>query len=649
LPEIRVLSDEIASQIAAGEVVERPASALKELLENALDSGATRCGVEIEGGGLTRIAVLDDGSGMSEADARLSLKRHATSKLRAFADLEQLTSYGFRGEALPSIASVSRLLLRTRRADASAGVELMLEGGLEPVVRPAGCAPGTLVEVRDLFFNVPARRKFLRSLGTESGHLADVVEAVALSRPDLAVTLKRDGRMLRQWLRVSDRRQRVLTAFEEELAECRGERGPLRVEAYLTRPERARTGAGGLHLFVNDRPIRDRALAVAAAQAYGSVLERGRYPRGVIYLDLPPRLVDFNVHPQKIELRFAEPRAVSDALYQVLSSKLARGFSGPAPLIAPPPVASPPGALQPARPASADGPALRDVAAEPFPRAPEPPRALAEPPPAPDLQTWLESPRAAWARVQQGRAPEPRPPSVLPPHADAGGAAQPPSASDAPRSAPISEPALTERSLRAPAQLGEHVEWANLTFLAQLKQTFLICEGPAGLYVLDQHAAAERVTFDRLRRQYRERAVASQALLFPIEIELGADETEFLEQHAAEFSALGMDLRMRGTQWVSVHGVPRLLERLSPERLLRDLLAETMRQGGRGFSGAVDLALATLACHASLRAGDPIAPAEAKALLAALDGTDFAGHCPHGRPIVSFTSYAELERKVGRR
>jgi DNA mismatch repair protein MutL len=647
LPEICVLSDEIASQIAAGEVVERPASALKELLENALDSGATRCGVEIEGGGLTRIAVLDDGSGMSEEDARLSLKRHATSKLRAFADLEQLTSYGFRGEALPSIASVSRLLLRTRRADSSSGVELVLEGGLEPEVRPAGCAPGTLVEVRDLFFNVPARRKFLRSVGTESGHLADVVEAVALSRPDLAVTLKRDGRMLRQWLRVSDRRQRVLTAFEEELAECQGERGPLRVEAYLTRPERARSGAGGLHLFVNNRPIRDRALAVAAAQAYGSVLERGRYPRGVIYLDLPPRLVDFNVHPQKIELRFAEPRAVSDALYQVLSSKLARGFSAPAPL-----GAAPAGRMAPSEPP----PALRDVAPE-LRGAPEPPRAVASPPPAPDLKTWLESPRAARARAQQGlaqpsRALEPHPLSDPPPPEPDAPAAAPeaaPGSGDAPRSAPISEPALTERSMRVPALLGEHVEWANLTFLAQLKQTFLICEGPAGLYVLDQHAAAERVTFDRLRRQYRERTVASQALLFPVEVELGADETEFLEQHAAEFGALGMDLRLRGTHWVSVHGVPRLLERISPERLLRDLLAETMRQGGRGFSGAIDLALATLACHASLRAGDPIAPAEAKALLAALDGTDFAGHCPHGRPIVSFTSYAELERKVGRR
>jgi DNA mismatch repair protein MutL len=636
VPEIRVLTDELASQIAAGEVVERPASALKELLENALDAGATRCGVEIEGGGLTRIAVLDDGAGMSEEDARLSLKRHATSKLRAFADLEELTSYGFRGEALPSIASVSRLLLRTRRADASSGVELLLEGGLEPEVRPAGCAPGTLVEVRDLFFNVPARRKFLRSAGTESGHLADAVEAVALARPDLAVTLKRDGRLVRQWLRVSDRRQRVLTAFDEELAECRGERGPLRVEAYLTRPERARAGAGGLHLFVNDRPIRDRAIAVAAAQAYGSVLERGRYPRGVIYLDLPPRLVDFNVHPQKIELRFAEPRAVSDALYQVLTSQLARGFASPSPLTSPRPE-----------------PALAAA------RAAAPTSAAATPPPAqaPHLTAWLESPRAAWSRVQRSEDAQQRPaPLAMTAAAAASTSAAAPgepgrlAGEPEPRSEPLSEPAVTERSsVPTPGVFGEHVEWASLSFLAQLKQTFLICEGPAGLYVLDQHAAAERVTFDRLRRQYRERAVASQALLFPVEIELSAEETEFLETHAGEFATLGMDLRLRSNHWLSVHGVPRLLERLSPERLLRDLLAETMRQGGRGFSGAVDLALATLACHASLRAGDAVSAAEARALLAALDGTDFAGHCPHGRPIVSFTSYAELERKVGRR
>jgi DNA mismatch repair protein MutL len=203
--------------------------------------------------------------------------------------------------------------------------------------------------------------------------------------------------------------------------------------------------------------------------------------------------------------------------------------------------------------------------------------------------------------------------------------------------------------VRAPTALGEDVEWAAIRFVAQVQDTYLICEGSAGLYVLDQHAAAERVTFDRLRRQYQSRSVSSQVLLFPIEVQISGEEAEFLEARAEDVSALGLDLRLRGSQWVSVHAVPRLLERVSPERLVRDLLAETMRQGGREFSRAVDLVLATLACHASLRAGDAVSSSEAQALLSALDGVDFAGHCPHGRPIVSFTSWSELERKVGRR
>jgi DNA mismatch repair protein MutL len=661
---IAVLPDDLASQIAAGEVVERPASALKELLENAMDAGATRCGVEIEGGGITRLSVLDDGTGMSEDDARLCLKRHATSKLRSFSDLEELSSYGFRGEALPSIASVSRMSIRTRRADSPAGVELTVEGGLEPTVRPVGCAPGTLVEVRDLFFNVPARRKFLRSSGTEAGHLTEIVESLALANPRLALTLKRDGRLVRQWLRVSDRRERAALALDEEFAECRGERGPLRVEAYLTRPERARTGAGGLRLLVNGRPIRDRALAVAVAQAYGSVLERGRYPRGVVYLDLSPRLVDFNVHPQKVELRFADPRAVSDALYQVLATQLGRGFSLPAPFrnnvgsSAPAAASSSPvGELDESPPPGAE-PAAFGARGEGGSLAPLPPR--------------LESPRAAWSRSPAPSTPRPFPiadgvaafvyrhgqitaasessewASVRDPaEPRAAGAAQadtPSEASGAPEDEHVERPGA-----RGALDSGEHVEWAALDFVAQVQKTFLICESSAGLYIIDQHAAAERVTFDRIRREYRNQNVTSQALLFPVELPVGAEEAEFLEARAAEFAALGMDLRLRGTQWVSVHGVPKLLERVSPERLLRDLLAETMRQGGRGFSGAVDLALATLACHASLRAGDVVAPAEARALLAALDGADFAGHCPHGRPIVSFTPWSELLRKVGRR
>jgi len=698
VPTIAVLSDELASQIAAGEVVERPASALKELLENAMDAGASRVGIELEGGGITRLSVLDDGCGMSEEDASLCLARHATSKLRSFSDLTQLSSYGFRGEALPSIASVSRLSIRTRRADSPSGVELSVEGGLRPSVRPVGCAPGTLVEVRDLFFNVPARRKFLRSSGTEAGHITEVVESLALANPRLALTLKRDGRMIRQWLRVSDRRERAALALDEEFAECRGERGPLGVEAYVTRPERARTGAGGLRILVNGRPIRDRALAVAVAQAYGSVLERGRYPRGVVYLELPPELVDFNVHPQKIEIRFADPRAVSDALYQVLASQLGRGFSTPTPVRrgdARPPE---PSGVSDSAPSELDAgsPELGAASAEqPVTGPPEIGLPESE---IPETGRWtrpgaeaggeqralpsrVESPRAAWAHAVRsgsaGSGAAARAPiadgvaafvyrhgevdvSALPP---VSGAAQP-GAHPAPPPRPLAavgsasavesvEPAPSERwgrpDERAAGPTGQHVEWAALEFVAQVRQMFLICEGPGGLFIIDQHAAAERVTFDRIRREYQARNVTSQALLFPIEVQLTPEEAEFVEAQATEFAALGMDLRMRGTQWVSVHGVPRLLERVSPEQLLRDLLAEAMRQGGRDFSGAVDLALATLACHASLRSGDAVSPAEARALLAALDGVDFAGHCPHGRPIVSFTPWSELLRKVGRR
>jgi DNA mismatch repair protein MutL len=655
VPPIAILPDELASQIAAGEVVERPASALKELLENAMDAGATRCGIEIEGGGITRLSVLDDGSGMDEADAQKCLKRHATSKLQAISDLETLQSYGFRGEALPSIASVSRLVIRTRRPEATSGVELSVEGGISAALRPVGCAPGTLVEVRDLFFNVPARRKFLRSTGTESGHLTDTVEFLALANPRLALTLKRDGRLVRQWLRVNDRKERVVAAFEEDLAECRGERGPLRVEAYLTRPERARSGAAGLRFLVNGRPIRDRALAVAVAQAYGSVLERGRYPRGVVYLDLPPQLVDFNVHPQKIELRFADPRAVSDALYQVLASQLARGFASPTsarPLtslhtvsdsVVPRPSASPLLAEElegsDAAGASAVDPELAGTERV-VPRVEGAAHAV---------NFGERSPRAGWAAVQRSLQPLPR--VAIDRSSTATGASSTSPDAGAPESIgqALDPVELARPESRPSPSEAEHVEWAGLEFIAQVRRTFLLCESPLGLFVIDQHAAAERVTFDRLRRQYRERAVASQALLFPVELEVTQEEAEFLDSHHAEFVALGMDLRRRGSQWLSVHAVPKLLARGNPERLVRDLLAETAREGGRAFSAAVDLALATLACHSSLRAGDEVSPAEARALLQSLDGTDFAGHCPHGRPIVSFTSWAELERKVGRR
>ncbi len=582
MPNVRVLPPGLASQIAAGEVVERPSSAVKELIENAIDAGATRCNVEIAGGGITLLSVTDDGAGMNEDDARLCIERHATSKLQTLDNLSHVQSFGFRGEALPSIASVSRFTLQTRAADSDAGLEVRVEGGGAPEVRPVGAPVGTTVSVRDLFYNVPARRKFLRSSGTESGHVGAVVESAALSRPDLSFTLQRDGRKVREWLRAPDREERARQTHSDVLGVCRGQRGPLRIEAFLSRPERARTGAAGLKLFVNGRPVRNRALLTTVAQAYGSVLERGRYPRGVVYLDLPPELVDVNVHPQKSEVRFADPRAVSDAVYSVLSRELASAFSLPTP--------------------------SRGAWGH---KAPEP------------------KPAAAPAEVRE----EPRDPWGLAPAAEAH---------------PEPEPLLAVAD-SAPIRPRPEVEWSSLRFVAQLRQTYLICEGRDGIYVLDQHAAAERVTFHRLRSEYRSRTVPSQAMLFPITLEVTPAEAELVTERADEIAGVGLDLRARGPETLSVHAVPRLLQRASPERLVRDLLSEVSRSGGRGFSDAVDLALATMACHGSIRAGDPLSADEATALLAALDQADFAGHCPHGRPVVTFTSWAELERRVGRR
>lgn len=594
-----MLAPELASQIAAGEVVERPASAVKELVENALDAGATRCDVALEGGGLSCLSVTDDGSGMGPDEALLCVERHATSKLRHIEDLIQVRTFGFRGEALPSIAAVSRFGLWSRLRESVEGIELRIEGGVRTHQRPTGCSVGTRIEVRDLFYNVPARRKFLRSSGTEAGHVTDVVEAAALSRSDVTFTLTRDGRVLREWLRASSRAERVSQALEdEELAICAGERGPLHVEAYLSRPERARTGASALRIFVNNRYVKDRMVAVTIAQAYGSVLERGRYPRGVVYLDLAPELVDVNVHPQKTEVRFADPRAVTEAVYAILARNLSSAFSIPKAGRTP------------------------DV---------EPPASAFEQPPAPTPITARE-----WVNPQETQRSASVEPEVNAPATFV--------------TTRATEAFWPLSDSRAPASGSRpDVVWSKLRFVAQLRQTFLLCEADDGLYVIDQHAAAERVNFGKLREQYRTAAVRQQTLMFPVMLPVSAAESELVEQHATEIAALGLELRVRGSLLLSVHAVPALLPSANPEHLVRDLLAELGKVSGRPFSDAVDLALATMACHGSTRAGDAVPPEAARALLNALDQVDFSGHCPHGRPVVTFVSYAELERRVGRR
>jgi DNA mismatch repair protein MutL len=597
---IRRLPNDLANQIAAGEVVERPASVVKELVENSLDAGATRVKVELENGGVARVRVTDDGEGMDVEDAVLALERHATSKIRGERDLFALKTFGFRGEALPSIASVAKVRLLTRLKGAPEATEVLVEGGAPPQARPAGAAEGTSVDVRDLFYNVPARRKFLKSTGTEAAHVTEALLLASLSRPDVSFFLVRDGRAAREWLRVGSRRERAAQAFDDEpLEACLGERGPMRVEAYLGPPERARAGAVGLHLLVNGRPVRDRALARAVAQAYGSVLEPGRYPVGVVYVAIPSDQVDVNVHPQKAEVRFADGRALFDAVTRELHTTLGRAFSVPTLGMSrgwggmrPPPPTHPPSA-----------PPLAETRADPWELAPPP-----------TFDNEHEQPATQ-------------------------------------KSQTIPVPSSDRTTLQSPApELFEGAGfYGSLELLGQVRATFLVCSGSDGLYVLDQHAAAERVTFHRLRTAFVARAVPTQRLLIADVVELLASEVTALEEHADDIARLGVDLRAVGPAAVAVHAVPALLARVRPERIVRDLVAELGRAAARPFGDAADLVLATMACHGSVRAGDVLSREEATALLRALDEIDdFAGHCPHGRPIVTRIGYEELERRVGR-
>jgi DNA mismatch repair protein MutL len=602
---IAVLPDDLADQIAAGEVVERPASVVKELLENAIDAGARRIVVEIESGGVARVRVVDDGEGMTPADAALSIRRHATSKLRTRDDLAAIRSLGFRGEALPSIASVCRfsLITRTRSDDPAdqAGTRVEIEGGSEPRVSSVGAAVGTIVEARDLFFNMPARLKFLKSRATETGHVGNVVTRAALAYPALAFTLFADKRRTREFLPAKtfgERAQGVLvgeplTCFEDSADD-------IKIEAALGAPERARAGASGLHLLINGRPVRDHSLARAIAYAYGSVLPPGRYPAGALHLTLDPGVVDVNVHPQKLEVRFANARATFDTVTKLIARHLGTSaWRGPvrAPAtyweerlglggIAETPVSNDHGAAIPYAAGQADG-----------------------------NDAWGIGEAHVRVAEAQPRAPE---------HSD--------------------QPAPAQALLPgAPGFFGA------LRFLGQTQRTLLVCEGADALYIIDQHAADERVRYDKLCRARKARSMATQRLLFPERVELSEDEAALIDASRNELAEAGLECTLIGARTVAVHTIPTLLATAAPERLLHDVLDELERRGERAFSDAIDMALATMACHAAIRAGDALSREQVEALLRNLDQVgDFSGHCPHGRPVLHNVPFADLLRKLGR-
>ena len=707
MARVHVLPPALASQIAAGEVVERPASAAKELIENALDAMATRCDVSCDGGGVTALSVRDDGVGMSEEDAVRAVERHATSKLSQISDLNHLTTFGFRGEALPSIASVCHFSLRTRARDSDHGCCVEVDCGRAPVVRREGLPVGTTVTVKDLFVNVPARRKFLRSTGTESAHVTAALEAAALSRHDVTFTLERDGRKVRELLRASTRRDRVLQLLPEEtLVEVRGERGPLRFEAHLSRPERARAGTSGLWLLVNGRFVRDRMLAATVAQSYGAALSSGNYPRGVVYLDLPSELVDVNVHPQKTEVRFVDPRALADAVYAIVSRAVTTEFS-----------------LPPGNRGSRYGQAGRSEARSPlgllpvergtFPQrkqdptrdddnvrrnadgrnadhrkqireapqlvaeatndgmvsptlAPEPirqtqPTWTSECEPAGEVATGTNGDTRPFTSTKRGEDGAEKSTLLPPPPGTSNASAKAPSSFDDPEEpapatmvTPPSGPILgatSSPSNASPSGTPQAAarESGSLRFRSQVRRSFLVCEGPDALFVIDQHAAAERVAYAKLATQHRTKSIATQTLLFPAMIELVPQEVAHIEAHVETFRDFGLDVRVRGEDRVSVHSAPRLLDRAKPEQLVRDLLVALTAKGARDGSTPIEQAISLMACHGSLGANEDLTAPQAQSLLNALDQVEMTTRCTHGRPIVAVMRFADLERQAGRR
>ena len=596
------LSDSLINQIAAGEVVERPASVLKELAENSIDAHARVVRIDLVEGGLQRIAVSDDGEGMSPEDARLCLERHATSKLHDLEGLSHLDTMGFRGEALPSIASVSRLTLTTRTANAVAATRLRLEGGRLVEEGEVGAPAGTQVVVEDLFFNTPARRKFAKRAETEWGHCSEAVLRLALARADIGFFTTHNGRPSFSAPATSDLRERIAASLSPELYKhlipITYRSSSLSIAGYATSPEFSLSTNRGLHLFVNRRFIRDRALLHAIGRAYQNVLPAGRQPAAVLYLEVPLDSVDVNVHPQKLEVRFADARAIADAVVDAIRSALRTS-----PWLR--------------HDSEETGPSSQfRRAGLPRPGVPIPGPSWAPTDPADHDARWME------ASLPLSTAPGETLPAV--------------------------------EFSGEPTELGDGAAagyFASLRYIGQLSRTYLVCEAPGGTLVLiDQHAAHERLRFDQLRKQHTSGTLPGQPFLFPMQVTLSLPDARALLDHAGEVATLGLELEAFGGDTLALKSVPALLVGVDYTRLLNDLAQEFAQVGrGEALDEALNHLLATMACHSAVRANQTLSPEEVRALLNDLDRVDFKTRCPHGRPVAAELHLADIERRVHRR
>jgi DNA mismatch repair protein MutL len=596
---IHVLPEQVASQIAAGEVVERPASVVKELVENALDARARTVEIEIERGGLGLVAVSDDGSGMGREDAILSLRRHATSKIRGGSDLVAIRTLGFRGEALASIASVARVRLATRRPPDPHGVELVVSGGDIEDERACAMAPGTRVEVRDLFFNTPARLKFMKTLATEQGAVAEVVQRIALANRAVAFRLRADGREIFALARAAAALERMRQIFGAKLASkmlgFSAGRSGLGVSGLAAMSQESFASPRMIFTFVNGRVVRDKMLSRAVAQAYQTLMPRGRHPAVVLFIELRHDDVDVNVHPMKSEVRFKNPGAVFELVYHALRQRLADQTAAAAP-----------------------APERSSAAA---PAAVEAQGAGAMPDPAP-----LQTPSRAPANDAAG---DERPLRLV---VDAPASPQ----AQTPLNLGYGRPA--QRTGGTPGQRGAVPMYSQLRLIGQIFAGYIVLESEEGLILVDQHAAHERVTFERLRAELKAGGIRTQAMLAPALIELSPARAGHAQALIPSLCAMGFDIEQFGPTTLRLKGTPAIFGPEAGAKLLSDMI-DTMSESGTRPSGdaAFEGWLKQLACHGSVRVGRVLDEREIHELLSELDRTEFKTNCPHGRPVhISF-------------
>jgi DNA mismatch repair protein MutL len=603
---IRLLPEHVANQIAAGEVIERPASVLKELLENALDAGATQIDVQIGAGGRSLVAVTDNGSGMSKDDALLCLERHATSKLRDSDDLDRIASYGFRGEAIPSIASVSRFRLRTREPDALAGTELVIDGGRLRDVHEIGLAPGTQVEVRSLFYNLPARRKFLRTEPTESAHLRHVMLLAGLARPDVGFTLTMDDQPAQRWLPGEDLPRRLAAIFGADWLQLTvplaAQSGELRLHGFIGKPGISRAARGEELFFINQRPVENRTLHFGLLEGYHNSLMKGRYPVAILFLEMDPAGVDVNIHPAKREVRFHDDFTIRHFVVQAVQEALGAFTGAPASKFT---FDQPPQSVA----------AVYDRRTNLLP-APEDQKPPANSPPAEE-------------KPGDGHRPPLQPAFSQPP-------LPLPEETHPQKSSPRPEPLISNR--------------LGLRVVGCIVNLYIVAESPDGMVLIDQHAAHERVLFEQMLRRMALQDPAAQQLLFPVTLEFLPRDADFLLAQIEPLQKAGIGITRFGPSSFLIDALPAMVKPRDVAEFVRTLLVDLQQEGGetRKSRRLSEEVVAKTVCRHAVKANDALKPAEWDQLIHDLLACDLPYTCPHGRPTMIQLTLAELEKKFGR-